>query len=108
MEPLSWTECFRAMNELAGRTRLSWPEPNSGGFNCHPDFTISDVSGGAAWIVTAPGDWLLGIPEVAQFLELEKPVVGHWASWIIGPNTYLFVLWAVVALLAHWVESNDQ
>lgn len=96
------------MNELAGRTRLDWPESGSGGFNCHPDFTVSDVYGGAAWILTAPGDWLLGFPVVARFLELETPVVGNWASWIIGPNAYLLGLWAVLALLVSWLESKGK
>jgi hypothetical protein len=84
MEPLAWQDCFRAMNSLAGRGRLSWPQPDSGGFNCHPGFTVTDVSGGAAWLITAPGDWILGLPAVSRFFELSTPVVGHPLSWVVG------------------------
>lgn len=84
MDPISWTDCFRIMNALAGRTCFSWPQQGSGGFNCHPDFTISDVWGGFAWIVTAPGDWILNQSIIAQFFELDTPVVGHFFSWWLG------------------------
>ncbi|MHA6347547.1 hypothetical protein [Roseivivax sp. CAU 1761] len=105
MEPLSWTECFRAMHTLAGRTRFSWPQPDSGGFNCHPDFTISDVYGGAAWILTAPGDWILGIPAVARFFELETPVAGHLFSYWLGA---MIAMPIVLIILAPFVYAHED
>jgi hypothetical protein len=100
MEPLSWYDCFVWMNGLAGRGRFSWPQPGSGGFNCHPDFTISDLTGGAAWLITAPGDWVLGLPAVSSFLELDTPVVGHVLSWWLGMLLLMPLLSVMIVLIA--------
>lgn len=105
MDPLPWTECFRVMNALAGRTRFSWPQPDSGGFNCHPDFTITDIWGGFAWILTAPGDWILNRPFIARFFELDTPVVGHLFSWWLGA---MIAMPFVLIVLAPFVYAHDH
>lgn len=108
MVPMSWDDCFRAMNHLAGRTRLSWPQEGSGGFNCHEDFTISDIMGGAAWMITAPGDMLLSVPSITGFLELDTPVVGHEISWILGFVIILPFALIVASMLTYAAEDRER
>jgi hypothetical protein len=104
MAPLSWDDCFKTMNYLADRGRFSWPQQGSGGFNCHPDFTISDITGGVSWIITAPGDWLFSNPKLVAFLELDTPVVGHSASWVVG----LLLAYLAAAILYVLVNEKIQ
>lgn len=108
MQPFLWQDCFRAMNAIAGRPCLSWPQEGPGGFNCHEDFTVPDVSDGAAWLLTAPGDALLGPPWVASLLELQTPVVGHVFSWWLGVMLLIPVALVIVAPFVYATEGRER
>lgn len=98
-----WRECAQAMYTLAGRSRFSWPQEGSGGFNCSPDFTISDLTGALRWLWTFPGDLILTIKPLHQFFEIQGPAVGHLFSYVFGffffPVAFMLILYAAVAAL---------
>lgn len=56
--------------EHFGESRFQWPAGGWADFNCQPGISISDITGGIAWIWTYPGDWILRTPEIGNFLEL--------------------------------------
>lgn len=80
---------------LAGRSRFQWPAEGAGGFNCADGFTFSDITGAFFWILTYPGDFILNDSDIASFFELQLPVVGHPASYVIGILLALMVFGAI-------------
>ena len=96
------------MHSLTGRSRFSWPESDSGGFNCSADFTFTDVWGGFSWIITTPGDWILNYPVVARFFELDTPVVGNMFSWWLGIMLLSLLALIVLAPLAYAYEDRQE
>lgn len=102
---LDWKECVtvRAIQIGDHLERLRWPTGND--FNCDPaQFTISDLSGGFAWLWTWPGDWLINQimdkPEVARFFEWDgTPFAGTILSWLVTPLLGFMALAVLVGAL---------
>ncbi len=53
------------------------------GIQLRTRLSISDITGGIAWLWTYPADYLLRLPAVASFLELEPNHVGGGLSGAI-------------------------
>lgn len=100
------------MYALAGRSRFSWPQEGSGGFNCSPDFTISDLTGAAQWLWTSPGDLILTVKSLHQFFEIQGPAVGHIFSYVFGffffPVALMLILYAAIAMLMSVSDTFGQ
>lgn len=80
---MQWAECAKTSETAFGQSRFAWPESGWSGFNCEPGLSISDITGGIAWLWTYPADYLLRLPAVASFLELEPNHVGGGLSGAI-------------------------
>lgn len=83
---MNWKDCVKHNEAFDSRSRFELP----GSFDCNDAFTISDIWGAISWFWTWPGDYLLNIPNVRSFFEMEGTVIGHTASTFVG--WFLFFL----------------
>lgn len=98
---MNWAECSRHQEWTGIRNRFSWPSDGLAGFNCEAGTTVSDIWGAVAWLWTYPGDWLLRLPSVNKFLELEPLHTGGWASGLVP-----LVAWVVIIVVAEAVMGR--
>lgn len=80
---MNWAECSRHQEWTGIKGRFDWPADGLAGFNCEPGTTISDLGGAIAWVCTYPGDWLLRLPKVNKFFELDPLTTGGVASGLL-------------------------
>ena len=99
---MNWKECVGLLERYDLGDRFTWP-PNALSFDCSKvDFTISDVSGGIAWVWTLPGDYVLSQEPLRTFFEIDgSQAVGTVSSYIIG--------WLLFSVLMYvmMLFSND-
>ena len=93
---MKWRECVQHYYD-AGYDRYSWP-PHLLGFDCNPDaLTYNDFWGAVRWVVTLPTDFLLNLPKIHAFFEMEGPAIGTNFSMLIG---FLLIFIAAVAIMS--------
>ena len=92
---MDWRECIRFLEENGLHSRFSWPLDGWADFNCKPGVTVSDITGGIAWIWTYPADALIRLPAINTFLELDPLHVGGYVS----SGITLVGAWLLLALL---------
>lgn len=80
---MNWQECIESLEPYGIRSRFEWPAEGLAGFNCQDGVTISDAWGLIAWLWTWPSDWLLRLPSVNAFFELDPLHTGGTASGIL-------------------------
>lgn len=98
---MTWAVCSVALEKLGLKSRFQWPEGGWADFNCEAGTTVSDVTGGIAWIWTYPGDWLLRSEKINQFFELEPLHTGGYASSAVG----LVVSWLCAIIVGGLLEA---
>jgi hypothetical protein len=81
---MNWVECAKSSESIFGHSRFSPPVDGLAGFNCESGTTISDLTGGIAWLFTYVGDWVLRIPALNGFLEFEPNQTGGYLSGLIS------------------------
>ena len=87
---MDWKDCASQRLDTYLESRFKWPTPELGGFDCNPDFTFSDIWGAISWIWTYPGDYLLSMPGVRSFFEMEGFVsIGSTWSTVL---TWIFLI----------------
>lgn len=77
---MDWIECSEAQETLLNVSRFSWPKSGWYGFNCEQGLTVTDLTGGIAWLWTYPGDAILRLPQINSFLELNPLHTGGYLS----------------------------
>ncbi len=77
---MDWVKCSKGQEVTGFKSRFDWPHDGFAGFNCESGVTISDIGGALSWLWTFPSDWVLRIPAVAEFLELDPLHTGGWWS----------------------------
>lgn len=101
---MNWVECSK-FRESLGESRFSWPANGWADFNCQEGVTLSDVTGGLRWLWTYPGDWLLRLPGLNRFFELESDYTGGFAGALI-------IVWLVIGIAfagTFWMgKRNDK
>lgn len=83
---MNWKDCVH-QNEGDGLvTRFEWPlDAYINGFDCNDALTYNDIWGAISWVWTWPGDYLLNLPQVQSFFEMDAgTIVGSWWSTALG------------------------
>lgn len=81
---MNWITCSKTSEGLFQQSRFSLPRDGVAGFNCDSGLSISDITGGIAWLVTYMGDAVLRNPYINKFLELEPNHTGGFLSGFIS------------------------
>lgn len=81
---MNWAECSRASESIYGWSRFDWPPNGLAGINCQDGVTLSDITGALGWVWTYPSDYLLRLPKVNMFLELDPLHTGGTLSMVIS------------------------
>lgn len=102
---MNWQECsLLRENWDFPISRFQWPAEGWAGFNCEPTLSISDITGGIAWLWTYPSDYLLRIDIVNKFLEL-APL--HTGGYLSGGMSFIgFYGATAVIVLIGLIVSN--
>ena len=96
---MNWAECAKASESIFGHSRFSPPTDGLAGFNCESGTTISDLTGGLAWLSTYIGDWVLRLPDINSFLEFDPHHIGGYLSGFISFLIVFFILGIVGVIL---------
>jgi hypothetical protein len=81
---MKWDLCV--VDRLLTKNESRFDRPESGGFDCTENLTISDIWGGWQWLVSWPGDWILSQEPLRSFFELDGPIgpIGAGGSMVLG------------------------
>ncbi|OWJ78725.1 hypothetical protein [Haematobacter genomosp. 1] len=99
---MNWIECSQATERIYGHSRFSWPVTGWEGFNCEDGITISDLTGGIAWLWTLPGDAILRYPPINEFLEMDANHTGGFLSGFIT----MALVWAALLVIGAFIEGG--
>lgn len=101
---MNWAQCSELGERVLHHSRFQWPSNGWESFNCQDGLTITDVTGGIAWLWTYPGDWILRQQPVNSFLELSPYHTGGYLS--AGVSVAVFITgMSIVGTLAIALES---
>lgn len=98
---MNWADCSKSAEAIFAQSRFSWPTTGWEGFNCETGLTVTDVTGGIAWIWTYPGDAILRLPAINSFFELSPHQTGGALSGVIT----LAMLWVAMIVLGGILDA---